>query len=121
MIAGIVRKILSGISLTSVLFVFQACYGTPHDMEMDNQIEGLVRAKATNVPVQGIKVSSAIDGRYAYTGDDGKFSMFLPLSDNYTISFIDVDSTINGSFVNCDTVISDVPGYIYLDILLDTK
>jgi hypothetical protein len=29
------RKLLGGLSLTSALFIFQACYGTPHDMGLD--------------------------------------------------------------------------------------
>ena len=35
------RKIIGGLFLTSVAFVFQACYGTPQDFGNDLLIEGV--------------------------------------------------------------------------------
>lgn len=35
------RKIIGGLCLTSVAFVFQACYGTPQDFGNDLLIEGV--------------------------------------------------------------------------------
>lgn len=112
------RKILGGLSLTSVLFVFQACYGTPQDMEQDNQFEGVVKSKASGSVIKGIKVSTNFEGRQVYTNESGEFLIFLPIADQYKLTFEDTDSTQNGSFSSYDTVITDVPGYVHLDILL---
>ena len=117
----LIHKILSGISLTSVLFVFQACYGTPQDMEQDNQFEGVVKSKVTGNVIKGIKVSTNFEGRQAYTNDNGEFSVFLPLADQYRLTFEDIDSTQNGAFRSLDTTFTDVPGYVHLNILLQPK
>jgi len=117
----IVRKILKGVSLTSVLFVFQACYGTPQDMEQDNHIEGIVKARATGQPVKGIKVNTGIQGHEATTGDDGSFSVYVPLADSYAMKFEDADIAANGAYRSYDTVVANIPGYVYLNILLDTQ
>lgn len=118
---NLIHKILGGISLTSVLFVFQACYGTPQDMEQDNQFEGVVKSKVTGNVIRGIKVSTNFEGRQVYTNENGEFSIFLPLADQYKLTFSDVDSSQNGAFTSFDTVIKDVPGYVHLDILLQPK
>jgi len=118
---NLILKILGSISLTSVLFVFQACYGTPQDMEQDNQLEGVVKSKASGNVIKGIKVSTNFEGRQSYTSENGEFSIFLPLADEYKLTFEDVDSIVNGAFTKYDTVITDVPGYVHLDILLQPK
>ena len=118
---NLILKILGSISLTSVLFVFQACYGTPQDMEQDNQFEGVVKSKASGSVIKGIKVSTNFEGRQAYTNESGEFNIFLPLADEYKLTFEDADSTLNGSFTSYDTDITDVPGYVRLDIMLQPK
>jgi len=45
------KKILGGLSLTSALFIFQACYGTLHDMGLDIFIEGQVKSEKTNLKI----------------------------------------------------------------------
>jgi hypothetical protein len=49
------RKIIGGLCLTSIAFVFQACYGTPQDFGEDLLIEGQVKSKTTGLPIKGIK------------------------------------------------------------------
>ena len=56
-----VRRIVGGLSFTSALFVFQACYGTPQDFGLDILLEGQVKSKSTGLPIQGIKVSVEIN------------------------------------------------------------
>ena len=55
------RKIYGGLWLTSIAFVFQACYGTPQDFGNDLLLTGQVNSKKTGLPVKGIKVS-VVDG-----------------------------------------------------------
>ena len=47
------RKIIGGLCLTSVAFVFQACYGTPQDFGNDLLIEGQVTSKISGLPIKG--------------------------------------------------------------------
>ena len=39
-----IRKIIGGMSLTTAMFIFQACYGTPQDMGLDMLVEGQVKS-----------------------------------------------------------------------------
>lgn len=112
----LLRRLMTGLSFTSVMFIFQACYGTPQDMESDLFIEGYVKSKLTNEPIPGIKVS-VNDYQYEYTNTQGYFSMYTSLAENYTIHFQDVDSARNGQFLAKDTIIE---GH-FIDILLDPK
>jgi hypothetical protein len=115
------RKILNGLSLSAMLFVFQACYGTAQDFEVDTQLEGIVKSKETMQPVEGIKVYIPGSDQYTLTGDDGKFQLFIPYSVSYTVHFNDIDSIERGHFKDTDTVITTEDDYIFLNILLETK
>lgn len=114
------RNIIGGLSLTSVLFVFQACYGTPQDFDFDLLIEGQVKSEATGLPIQGIQVS-VNNGQFEKTNPDGQFQFWTERFDTLSISFEDIDSVQNGEYQQKDTVITDVPDSIYLDIKLEPK
>ena len=113
------RKILGGLSLTSALFIFQACYGTPQDMGLDIFIEGIVKSNKTNIPVKGIKVSIADKLQYEYTNDEGKFSLYTETADSYNITFEDIDSGLNGVFKMKDTLLTNTSKKFYLNIVLE--
>jgi len=115
------RRILSVLSLSGMLFVFQACYGTAQDFEIDTQLEGIVQSKDSLQPVKGIKVYIPGSDQYTLTKDDGKFQLFLPYSVSYKIHFNDIDSTENGHYKDADTVVTTKDDYIFLNILLETK
>jgi putative lipoprotein (rSAM/lipoprotein system) len=115
------KKILGGLSLTSALFIFQACYGTPHDMGLDIFIEGQVKSEKTNKPVKGIKVSVEDKMQYQYTDESGKFSLYTETATSYKIKFEDIDSDQNGIFVEKDTVLTKIDRTIYLNIELEEK
>lgn len=100
------RKIIGGLCLTSVAFVFQACYGTPQDFGNDLLIEGQVKSKNTGLPIKGIKVSVADKVQYANTDENGKFSFYIEKLQNAKIKFTDVDSTQNIWFSNKDTLVT---------------
>ena len=122
------RKIIGGLCLTSIAFVFQACYGTPQDIGQDLLIEGQVTSKTSGLPIKGIKVSVDERVQYANTDENGKFSLYMDKLQHAKIKFTDVDSTRNIWFSNKDTLItikdsvlmSEQPK-VYLNIELENK
>jgi len=102
------RKIFSGISLTAMAFVFQACYGPPPDGDMyDVKFTGQVLSKTTSTPIKGIKVMVDDGLSYGFTDKDGKFNFYfsLPVRGNVNknevpVRFLDVDGIENGCFEN---------------------
>jgi hypothetical protein len=115
------RKILGGLSLTSALFIFQACYGTPQDMGLDVFLEGQVKSKKTGMPVKGIKVSVTDKMQFEYTNEDGKFSLYTETADSYKVRFEDIDSNQNGLFIGKDTLLTNIDKTTYLRIALEEK
>jgi len=112
---------LGGLSLTSALFIFQACYGTPQDMGLDIIIEGKVISKQTNMPVKGIRVSVEDKLQYQFTDIDGKFSFYTETAKSYKIKFEDIDTSENGNFFGKDTVLASIDKRVYLNIALQEK
>jgi len=119
--SNFIRRILGGLSFTSALFVFQACYGTPQDFGNDFFVEGQVKAKTSGLPIKGIKVSVADNLQYEITDDDGKFSFYTETIRNLALKFQDIDSTENGRYVNKDTLVAATSESVYLDITLEEK
>ena len=115
------RKLLGGLSLTSALFIFQACYGTPQDMGLDIIIEGKVISKQTNMPAKGIRVSVEDKLQYQFTDIDGKFSFYTETAKSYKIKFEDIDTSENGNFFGKDTVLASIDKRVYLNIALQEK
>lgn len=115
------KKILGGLSLTSALFIFQACYGTPHDLGLDILLEGQVRSEKTNQPIKGIKVSVEDKLQNELTDESGKFSFYTEAATSYKIKFEDIDSDLNGIFVAKDTLLTKIDKRVYLNIALEEK
>ena len=100
------RKIYGGLCLTSIAFVFQACYGTPQDFGNDLLLTGQVNSKKTDLPIKGIKVS-VVDGiQYVPTDDAGKFSFYIGKTGSIRLKFEDTDADLNGSFQSKDTLVT---------------
>ena len=100
------RKIYGGLWLTSIAFVFQACYGTPQDFGNDLLLTGQVNSKKTGLPVKGIKVS-VVDGiQYVPTDDAGTFSFYIGNTGSFRLKFEDTDADLNGSFQSKDTLVT---------------
>ena len=118
---NVIRKIIGGLSLTSAMFVFQACYGTPQDFGLDLLIEGQVKSKNSGLPIKGIKVSVADNMQYEMTDEEGKFSFYTGMAEGLTLQFQDIDSIQNGLYNDKDTVLTDLDENIYLDIILEEK
>ncbi|HOO84145.1 MAG TPA: hypothetical protein PLS94_06265 [Prolixibacteraceae bacterium] len=113
-----IRKILAGLSFTSVLFVFQACYGTPQDFGLDLLIEGQVKAENTGLPLQNIKVSVSNNSQYAYTNQNGEFSFYTERTENIALTFADTDSLQNGLYVSKDTLLNNAAEKVFVSISL---
>lgn len=118
---NMIRRIIGGLSFSSALFVFQACYGTPQDFGQDVFIEGLVKSKLSGSPIQGIKVSVADNIQYEVTDEEGRFSFYTEIIDGLRLQFQDIDSSQNGQYMNKDTVLTAANESIYLDIALEEK
>jgi len=116
-----IKKIIGGLSLTSAMFVFQACYGTPQDFGSDFLLEGQVKAASTGLPIPGIKVSTPNDMQYQTTNDEGKFSFYTQKSDSLKLFFEDIDSTQNSVFLPKDTLLVNAENKVFLNISLDEK
>jgi hypothetical protein len=117
----LLRYILRGLSLTSALFIFQACYGTPQDFGQDLYIKGSVKAKSTGLPIKGIKVSVPYDAQYYLTDTDGHFSFYTERVSSLIVLFEDIDSTQNTLFRNRDTVLTKIGEQVILDVTMDEK
>ncbi len=118
---NLLRKIIGGLSFASVLFVFQACYGTPQDFGLDVLIEGQVKSKASGEPIKGIKISIENEGQNQLSDDNGQFSFYTVAANSYNLQFSDIDSLQNGYFEKKDTAIAHVNEKIFLEIELDPR
>jgi hypothetical protein len=72
-------------SFTTVMFIFQACYGMlkygmPEDLYEDVLINGCVKSKSTNEPIKGIKVQIHKSVYGDFTDENGNFSFYSPRS-----------------------------------------
>lgn len=117
----LIRKLVGGLSFTTAMFVFQACYGTPQDFGADIFIDGVVKSKKTGLPVKGIKVSVKDMPQYEITAEDGSFAFYAVADNSCVIKFEDIDSEQNGSFTNKDTLLVNLPREIHLNVLLEEK
>lgn len=116
------RGIFGGISFTSALFIFQACYGMPQDLvEMDLLVEGQVTSKTTGDPIQGIKVSTVDEYQYVLTDNEGKFDLYMEHMDRFALWFRDIDEAENGTYTDRDTLVENPGDKVYLEIELEDK
>jgi putative lipoprotein (rSAM/lipoprotein system) len=117
----LMRKLLGGMSLTTALFVFQACYGGPQDYGLDLLLEGQVKSNTTGLPITGIRVYVENSHQYILTDGEGKFSFYTEGNENLTVKFEDIDSDQNGLYENKDTVITNAGETVFLEITLEKK
>jgi hypothetical protein len=113
------RTIIGGLSFTTALFVFQACYGMPQDWQDDVFINGRVVSKSTHLPIEGIKVKSDLFEHYGITDSLGEFSFYTPWIDSLKLFIDDTDPESGGSYASKDTTLID-PGHdVFLNIALE--
>jgi hypothetical protein len=115
----ILRKIYTGLGLTTVSLVFQACYGTPQTMGLDVLVRGVVKSEKTNKPIEGIKVSAKGLYQHELTDSAGKFQFYVPQEEICVIQLEDIDGTENGSYSPMELSVDLSKDKIDLDILLN--
>ncbi|MDL2228270.1 carboxypeptidase-like regulatory domain-containing protein [Odoribacter sp. OttesenSCG-928-L07] len=118
-----IRWLCTTISLTSVAFIFHACYGMPPGYGDNICFEGKVTSSKTGNPIQGIKVSVEDYEHYCHTNDDGTFNLYVPYDYRFKVIFSDIDSVENGQYLSKDTIVinNNIDNRIQLNVSLDEK
>jgi len=109
------RNILKGASLTTALFIFEACYGTPkpplYEEEGEAPMTFKVISKETGTPLEGIHVKSNPCGYYfedvGVTGADGTCKVSLHYSRNLEGPYVRFEDS-EGLFAAKDTMLADL-------------
>lgn len=106
------RNLIKGASLTTALFVFQACYGTPdwlHEADASFRVVSATDGK----PIKDVGIytrvyhSENLDWNLrGYTNDSGMASIMVGIMDGQSPEFR--FQTDDGSFIAKDTVITDL-------------
>jgi hypothetical protein len=128
----IINNVLKGFSLTTAMFIFQACYGVPAAFP-NALVTGRVVSNKDNQGIRGIKVSTG----YHYSGDTVEFYRYLDsctVTNDYgyfsfhttfegrgmsdAVFFDDIDSTENGLYEN---KIIEIEGAdeVYINVILN--
>ena len=99
------RWVLGTLGVTSIAFVFQACYAPYYGDDFDRCINGEVRSAQTHKPIKGIRVTGNQQPGYEETDSAGTFHIHLPISRDYNIRLEDQDSL--RAYLPKDTIIPD--------------
>lgn len=94
-------NILKGATLTSVLFIVQACYGTTPGgrTEKTVMLQGKVVSATTGEPIKGIRVDLLYSSESSYTDENGMFVIYTWETNDATLLYKDIDGDKNGSYV----------------------
>ena len=106
------HNLLKGLSLTTALFIFQACYGTP-DWLHDNSLEFKVVAADSGEPLKDVYVSTRVQANdnldwipCGRTNEYGEVHVFFGTADGCSPQFrferMDSDYRVK------DTVLTDI-------------
>lgn len=117
MMRKILHNLLKGASLTTALFIFQACYGVPmpplyEDGGVAPMSFSLVSGK-TGEPLVGIQVKAKADERWSdyqelgVTGQDGRCSVEIPYGRNFDGPFLRFEDP-EGKLSPKDTSLADL-------------
>jgi len=113
------RILLGSLSFTTALFVFQACYGMPQDMQDDIFIQGKIVSSTTNLPLNGIKVATVLSAQYGISDSQGEFAFYTSWADSLKLSIMDTDHRSDGSYLSRDTVLINPGQEVFLNIKLE--
>ena len=113
------RNLLKGLSLTTALFVVQACYGTPQPSWFGERGEAPMSfslvAEDNGEPVEGILIKCITDKDFGagtvydlgVSGTDGKCSVTIPYLRNYEGPFVSFEDP-DGVYIAKDTCLMDL-------------
>lgn len=119
------RNLLKGASLTTALFIFQACYGTPRWLN-ETEVTFKVVSAEDNAPVKDIEVltrvydSDVVEGvdldwnLCGYTGEDGTLDAYVGVMDGNDPEFRFKDN--EEVFALKDTVIENLGGTVLIKL-----
>ena len=124
---GWLRNMFRGLCLTSAVFVFQACYGTPQDFGQDIHVNGVVKSKKTGEPIEGIMILAGAStsekaysmSQYFETDKSGKFSFYIYEMDKMHVSFVDTNVSDGKDYARKDTIFTVHGSEIVLNIELE--
>ena len=120
------RGLMKASALTTVMFIMQACYGTPKNEFVRINISGYVTDKSNGQPLQGIQLeASHLDGDYdhviVYTDENGYFEMaqwdYFDRIPQFNIEAVD---TV-GNYRSFDTLVSADSDLTELKIKLESN
>ena len=83
------RGLLQASAFTSVMFIMQACYGTPNyrneeSFSYEVKMSGVVTDSISAQPLSGINVSADVSDEVAVSDENGQFCLsFMVYSDDY--------------------------------------
>lgn len=117
----LIRAMIHSCSFTGALFVFQACYGPPPGVDKDIYINGKVKSEETSQPIKGIKVFLNDGEQSDYSRTDGFFSFSAESGKSYKLKFIDIDSTLNGSYTDKEIQLNTVEKDTSIEATLQSK
>jgi hypothetical protein len=120
------RGLMKASALTTVMFIMQACYGTPKKEFVRINISGYVTDKSNGQPLQGIQLEAFhSEGDYdhvvGYTDENGYFEMsqwdFFDKVSQFTIEAVDT----LGNYRSFDTLVSADSNLTELKIKLESN
>lgn len=91
----IFKRLGLALSLGTIAFVFEACYGIPPDRRYQEEfISGIVQ-DADGIPLSGVEL--LVDSSFVLiTDEEGRFHSFVPIYEEHTISIENViDTTVS--------------------------
>lgn len=92
------RGLLQASAFTSVMFIMQACYGTPNyrneeSFSYEVKMSGVVTDSTSAQPLSGIYVSADISDEVAVSDENGQFNLSFMVyndsEDGYNLNFSD--------------------------------
>ena len=110
------HNLLKGASLTTALFIFQACYGVPQPALYEDYGEAAmsfsIMSRSTGKPLEGIVISGSerSNGHYqelGVTGPDGRCSLKIPYARNFEGPFLRFEDP-SGVMAPKDTSLADL-------------
>lgn len=107
------KKLLGVASLSTLMFIFEACYGAPPDMGYDLLVEGKVVSAQTGNPIKGISVSVKNSQSFQVTDSNGNFSFY---TDSKDIDSITVEFKNNNNQKKFDTTVAIKDDKVYLTV-----
>ena len=120
------RGLMKASALTTVMFIMQACYGTPSMYDMvEIQLSGRVVDKITGEPLKGICLdvfnSDGSDPIVGYTDENGYFEL-VQWGNIHRVSSLTLEvKDMEGNYQPFDTLVMSDADLTALKIKLESK